>query len=316
MNFFSCKQQFKESDIELLLSLLSGGCNYDNAKVILNLKESSLNELISSYFGSSYHIYQSIRKYLSDEQCLKLWKSLKELKSKDFEQLMKRCLYPIFLIITSFMSLIFFRMIFIPRIKILLDSDRLVTEFLQLDILILFLVTAFLVMILITTVLWLLLKNVNTRNLIYLKIHERLKDNLLTVYSTSKFAHILSECINHGISTQSALKVASMFSNEPFVVLLAQHCINNLQSGLSFTQSILSVETDNSFKIFMQMGLFSNQVSKYLLNYIEFSRLYVTKTYSDIVHILYTVAYLQFILTAYLLYQIIQIPLNMISTKF
>ncbi len=300
----------------MLLSLLSGGCNFDNAKVILNLKKSSLSELTSSYFGSSNHIYQHIRKYLSDEQCLKLWKSLKELKSKDFEQLMKRCLYPIFLIITSFMSLIFFRMIFIPRIKTLLDSDSAVTAFLQLDIMILFIVTAFTVMALITSILWLLLKNANTRNLVYLKFHERFKDNLLTVYSTSIFAHILSECINHGIATQSALKVASMFSNEPFAVLLAQRCINKLQSGQSFTQSILSVETDNSFKIFMQMGLFSNQVNKYLLNYIHFSRLYVIKIYSDFVYMLYTIAYLQFILTAYLLYQIIQIPINMISTKF
>lgn len=316
MNLFSNSRQLKETDIELLLSLLSGGCSYDQAKIILNLNKSSMKELTSAYFGSSSNIFKQIRKHLSDEQCLKLWMTLNKLKIKDIEDLIKRCLYPLFLIITSFISLIFFRMIFIPRIRVFFDSGKVIYEFIQLDILILFLTATFTVIFLIVTIIWLSLKNPNTRNFVYLKLHEKFSDNLLTVNSTSKFAYILSECINQGIATQTALDIALMFYNEPFVVLLAQRCINKLQSGQPFTHSILSVETDRTFKIFMQMGLFSNRVTEHLNHYITFSKLHIKKIYSRIIYVLYTIAYMQFILTAYLLYQIIQIPLNTIATKF
>ncbi len=92
--------------------------------------------------------------------------------------------------------------------------------------------------------------------------------------------------------------------------------MTKLSSGQSFVQSVVTLNTDQAFKTYIQLGLYSNQVIDQLDHYVKFSALHIEKLISYFINALYIYVYIQFFLSALTLYRIIQIPLTILGTKF
>lgn len=300
----------------LLLALLGNGCSFEQARKILSIQEYDLQSYVAKAFGRSKNIHSRIRKSLSDEICLKIWMILKNGKDEIKSQFFKRCLYPCCLCMFTFVSLVFFRSVFVPNIKSLLDTSEFYISFFYLDLLLSGLTLIYLSILVSIITLVTALKSRSLQNFTYLKLHHRFRNNFLTVYTSRQFSTLLLACISNGISTQTSLEVITKFNNLPFVVYLAQDCMTKLSSGQSFVQSVVTLNTDQAFKTYIQLGLYSNQVIDQLDHYVKFSALHIEKLISYFINALYIYVYIQFFLSALTLYRIIQIPLTILGTKF
>jgi type II secretory pathway component PulF len=130
------------------------------------------------------------------------------------------------------------------------------------------------------------------------------------------FSRLLLECFKSGIPTQSSLEILGKLNDMPIVMFLANNCAKKLNEGNSFLDSISSLDTDSSFKEFMQLGLFSNNVIEQLNNYCLFNVSLFESKLRRIVVYYYAFVYIQFTTVAILLYQVIQLPMTAIGSQF
>lgn len=300
----------------LLLALLENGCSFDQARKLLSIQETSLQSYVSKAYGHLKNIHTRIRKYLNDETCLRIWMVLKEAEDENKSRLVKRGLYPCFLCLFTFASLVFFRTFFVPNIKSFISTSEFNSSFLYLDILLTCLTIIYLTVLASVISLRITLKNRSLQNYVYMRLHHHFRDNLLTVYTSGQFSTLLSSCMSHGVSTQTSLEIIAQFCKWPFVAYLAQDCTSKLSSGLSFSQAVVTLKTDQAFKVFIQLGIYSNKVEEQLEHYSKFYKLHIENKVSHAINALYMYVYIQFFLSALVLYQIIQIPLTFLASIF
>jgi type II secretory pathway component PulF len=266
------------------------------------------------YFGKSNSCYMNLRKYLSDEHCLRMWMMITQLKGEFGLKFIKKLAYPSFVCIFTFSSLIFFKITILPKIRSMfaLESNEMIFSVFHMIVFIqgfIFICLAFSLISLKTG-----LNNPDIRNFIYLKLYSKIKNNLLTVYTTGLFSRMMLECIKSGISTQNSLELLGKLNEYPFMAILARSCSNRLSKGHTFTDSISEIETDNSFKYFIQLGLYENNVIRQLSNYCDFNSKWLETKLQKLVDGLYFFVYIQFSVSVILIYQIIQIPISKINS--
>jgi type II secretory pathway component PulF len=304
-----------KSDILLVLSLISSGCTFEQTKKIIGCKETSLQELVSTYFGKSKNVFRDIRRFISDEQCLKIYSLLCEKKDDIAHKFLVKLIYPSFICLFSYFSLIFFKLTLLTKIRSISEESTSDWIYHLFDVTIYFYTLIFLVISLLLLFLTYSLRNNTTKNYFYVLLNSRIKDNLLTIYTTGIFAQLLLECMKTGVSTQNSLELLKNFSEHPFVVLLAKQCESKLSEGNTFIQSVTRIETDTAFKVFMQAGLYSNKSVEQLHNYCLFNSVWFDIKIKKLVNLYYGFVYCQFFITTLLLYQVIQIPMSAISSR-
>jgi type II secretory pathway component PulF len=305
----------KKTDVLLVLALISSGCTFEQTKKIIRCKETSLQELVSTYFGKSNNVFKSIRRFISDEHCLKVYSLLCDKKEDIVRKFLVKLIYPSFICLFSYFSLIFFKRSLLTKIRSIseeLSSDWTYHLF---DAAIYFYSLIFLMIFLLLLFLRYSLRNTTTKNYFYLLLNSRFKDNLLTIYTTGVFSQLLLECMKTGVSTQNSLELLKNFSDYPFVVLLAKQCESKLSEGNTFVQSVTNIETDSAFKVFMQAGLYSNKAIEQLHNYCLFNSVWFDTKIKKLVNLYYGFVYCQFFISSLLLYQVIQIPMSAISSR-
>lgn len=313
-SFFINNEQVR-SEMSLVLALLSNGCTFEQIKRITGCKQDSQQTLVLQYFGKSKSIYQYIKKYLSDEQCLKIWLMILNEKAEFNRKFMIKLIYPSFICLFTFLSLIFFKVTLIPRLRSMFESVSNDATFFYFDLVLYTLIIVYLILFVLYLILRIMLNHPNTRNYCYLALHARYKDNLITVYNTGLFSKILLECFKSGVSTQNSFEILGKLSDLPFVMLLSNNCASRLSEGIPFIQSISSIETDSSFKVFMQLGLYANKVIDQLINYCTFNTGLFESKLKRMISFYYAFVYIQFLIAAILLYQVIQIPIIAIGSQ-
>lgn len=304
----------KLPEMTMVLALISNGCTFEQIKVIMGCKQNSMHALISQYFGKSNSCYINLRKFLSDEHCLRMWMMITQLKGEFGLKFIKKLIYPGFVCVFTFISLIFFKVTLLPKIQSMFAIERSETIFTVFNMVVFVQVIIYMCLAIGLILLKTGLNNPEIRNFIYLKLHSKIKDNLLTVYTTGLFSRMMLECIKSGVSTQNSLELLAKFNEYPFIALLARNCSNRLSEGHTFTDSISGIETDSSFKYFMQLGLYENNVITQLNNYCDFNSKWLESKLQKMIDILYFFVYIQFSVSVVLLYQIIQIPISMIHS--
>jgi type II secretory pathway component PulF len=303
------------SEMSLVLALVSNGCTYEQTKKIIGCKPNSLQALVSYYFGKSENVHHSIRKYLSDEQCLRIWLMILNEKAEFNRKFLIKLVYPSFICIFTFVSMIFFKVSILSKIRAMFEFASNDLTFIIFDVILYTLISIYCILVILLAIVQFVLHNPNTKNYVYILLNSKFEDNLLTINTTGLFSKILLECFKSGVSTQNALEIIGKFSESPFVMLLARNCTSNLSSGNTFIQSISSLETDSSFKVFIQLGLYANRVIEQLNNYCEFNKILFESKLKNIINYYYAFVYIQFFISSLLLYQIIQIPLAAISSQ-
>jgi len=305
----------KKTDVLLVLALISSGCTFEQTRKIVGCKETSLQELVSTYFGKSNNVFKSIRRFISDEQCLRVYSLLCEKKDDIIRKFLVKLIYPSFICLISYFSLIFFKLSLLNKIRSIsqeFSSDWIYYLF---DAAIIAFTLIFIMLFLFLLILRYSLRNTTTKNYLYLLLNSKLKDNLLTIHTTGLFSQLLLECLKTGVSTQNSLELLMNFSEYPFVVLLAKQCESKLSEGNTFVQSISNIETDSAFKVFMQAGLYSNKAIEQLNNYCLFNSVWFETKINNLINLYYGFVYCQFLITSFLLYQIIQVPMSAISSR-
>lgn len=303
------------SEMSLVLALVTNGCSFEQTKKIIGCKQNSMNALVSYYFGKSKSVYESIQKVLSDEQCLRIWMMIQHEKSELKRKYITKLIYPCFICLFTFVSLIFFKFTLLSKIRTMFDNGNNYLPFMIFDLTCYALVIFYTLLIVLYLTIRYLLNDAHTRNYIYLALHSRYKDNILTILSSGLFSKILLECFRAGISTQNSLEILGKFTEFPFVMLLAKNCSSRLFEGNTFTHAITAIETDSSFKIFMQLGLYANKVIEQLTNYCAFNVSLFDSKMQNMLSLFYGFVYIQFFITTLLIYQVIQIPMAAISSK-
>ena len=314
MNSYFIKNNQLKSKMSLVLTLMKSGCTFDQIKIISGCKQDSIQEMISQSFGKSVNMYENMRKYLSDEQCLRMWLMINKLNDELSFKLIKQLLYPSFICIFTYVSMLFFKLTLLQRIQSMFeiaDSNLILIGFnTTLVLLTMIYMTIFITLIFLK----ISLNNPNSRNFFYKSLHLRFKDNILTVYTTGLFSRMLNECIKSGISTQKSLEMLGRNVDFPFVAFLASNCSNKLNEGNSFNDSISSIETDSSFKIYMQLGFYEINVISQLSNYCEFNTEYLSFKLKRLIDCFTVFVYFQFSISVILLYQVIQIPMTALGS--
>ena len=251
MNSFFMGHERLLSEMSLVLALVSNGCSFEQTKKIIGCKQNSMHALVSYYFGKSKSVYENIQKVLNDEQCLRIWLMIQNERAELKRKYMTKLIYPCFICIFTFVSLIFFKFTLLSKVRSLFDNGGNDLPFILFDFICYALIMFYLVLILLYLIIRYFLNNPNTRNYLYLTLFAKFKDNLLTVHTSGLFSKILLECFRAGISTQNSLDILSKFNEFPFVMLLARNCSLRLFDGSTFTHAITTIETDSSFKVFM-----------------------------------------------------------------
>ncbi len=315
MSSFFMVNDRRLSEMSLVLALVSNGCTYEQTKKIVGCKPNSLQALVSHYYGKSENVHNSIRKYLSDEQCLRIWLMILNEKAEFYRKFLIKLVYPTFICMFTFVSMIFFKVTILSKIRTMFEFASNDLTFIIFDVILYTLLFIYLILFILLSFVQIALHNPNTRNYVYMFLNSKFQDNLLTINTTGLFSKILLECFKSGISTQNSLEIIGKFSEFPFVTLLARNCTSNLSNGSTFTQSVSSLETDSSFKVFIQLGLYANRVIEQLNNYCEFNKILIESRLKNIITYYYAFVYIQFFISSLLLYQIIQIPLAAISSQ-
>lgn len=311
-SFFTSKHI--QMQMSLVLSLLEFGCTFEQIKRIIKCKQNSLQDLISSYFEKSNDIYVQMRKYLSDEHCLQIKQMISAEKSGYIDKFLMKLVYPSVLCIFTFLSMIFFKVNLINRIRLMFEiTDNKV--FICFDLVLYTISLIYLIFILILIIGRTLLAHPNTRNYFYLYLCSKYRDNIITIQNSGTFAKLFLQCTKSGISTQSSFQVLGKLSDLPFVMLLANNCSDRLSEGATFLEAISTIETDSSFKEFMHLGVYSNKVIEQLTNYCSFNSILLETRFKRIVNLYYVYVYIQFLIVSILLYQVIQIPMIAIGSQ-
>jgi type II secretory pathway component PulF len=314
LNLRLLNHDHKLPEMNLVLALMSSGCTFEQIRGIIGCKHNSMQALLSQYFGKSNSCYMNLRKFLSDEHCLKMWMMITQLKGEFGLKFIKKLVYPSFVCIFTFSSLIFFKVTLLPKIRSMfaLESNEMIFNIFDIIVF----VQGFIFICLVIALMFLKtgLSSPDIRNFIYLKLYSKIKNNLLTVYTTGLFSRMMLECIKSGISTQNSLELLGKLNEYPFVAILARSCSNKLSKGHTFTDSISDIETDSSFKYFIQLGLYENNVICQLSNYCDFNSRWLESKLQKLVDGLYFCVYIQFSVSVILIYQIIQIPISKINS--
>lgn len=303
------------SEMSLVLGLISNGCTFEQTKKIIGCKQHSMHELVTYYFGKSKSVYENIRKVLSDEQCLKIWLMIQSEKTELKRKYITKLMYPCFVCVFTFVSLLFFKFTLLSKIRTMFDNGGSDLAFIIFDLTCYGLIIFYMVLFFLYLTIRYLLKNPNTRNYLYLSLYDKFSDNLLTIHTSGLFSKILLECFRVGISTQTSLEILGKFTGFPFVMLLARNCSLRLFEGNTFTQAITTIETDSSFKVFIQLGLYANKVLDQLINYCAFNVNLFDSKMKNLLSLFYAFVYVQFFITTMLIYQVIQIPMAAISSR-
>ena len=189
--------------MSLVLSLLEFGCTFEQIKRIIKCKQNSLQDLISSYFEKSNDIYVQMRKYLSDEHCLQIKQMISAEKSGYIDKFLMKLVYPSVLCIFTFLSMIFFKVNLINRIRLMFEiTDNKV--FICFDLVLYTISLIYLIFILILIIGRTLLAHPNTRNYFYLYLCSKYRDNIITIQNSGTFAKLFLQCTKSGISDRRA----------------------------------------------------------------------------------------------------------------
>jgi type II secretory pathway component PulF len=315
MTSFFTSNDRHQSQMLLVLSLLESGCTFDQIKRITECKQNSLHDLVLFYFGKFKDIYIHLRKYLSDVQCLQIKRMISNERTGFYQKFFMKLVYPGFICFFTFLSMVFFKLNLLNRIRSIFESTSNEQIFVYFDWILFSISIAYLTFLVLFIFGCVLLMHPSTRNYSYVYLYLKYKDNLLVVQNTGTFSKLLLQCINSGISTQNSLNVLGKLSDLPFVMYMANNCSNRLSEGASFLESISTIESDSSFKEFMQLGFYSNKITEQLSNYCTFNSNLLELKLKRIVSVFYAYAYLQFLIVSVLLYQVIQIPMIAIGSQ-
>lgn len=278
-------------------------------------KGNKLSEFFYQCIPKKYiYIMQGFLEYISFPKSLSLTLTMVEDTERRFSKIKQKLLYPILLFMGTIIGLIFFNQICLPTLMdlcISFGSDIAKYTFMQKTI---NLLVCLIVLILIGSVSMFLYfrKDDHVKKLYFFLYDHRNNSLFIKVYSLS-FMYYFMECIKMGLSTNHTLEILERLAHKPIVNLFATNIKNSLLQGEEFIYAIKENKLDSDLIKFMQIAVYAKKKEQILEGYITFAESYINKEISKITTILQCGTYIAIGLLIIVIYQILLIPLSLIT---
>ena len=292
-----------------------------NKDILLEIKEKLSNgNKIDTFFTKCIpkkysEILEGFIGYTTFQKSLHLTLQILNSYENQMNRLKKKLLYPTLLLLGTTIGLFFFDRVCIPTLLDLCSSfnnNNINFDIIQTIIHIFVMLLCLIIILFIISYFY--LKNEKHLKSFYILLNERFPNSLFIKYITQEFMRYFIECIKSGVSTQNTIQILKRIPHKPIIYMLASEIENSLLQGEAFLNAIKNTHLDNDLIRFMQIAIYSKDKESILSGYISFSENYIERRITQVTNILQTCAYGIIGFFMILIYQILMVPLSLITT--
>ncbi len=261
------------------------------------------------------HILQGFIRYTTFQNSLHLTLNIIQSTEQRMNKIKQKLLYPTILVLLTTIGLFFFDLVCIPVLKDLMTSFNMqsnafniIQVFIHLFILI---IIAFVFLLFLFAI---YIQKDEHKKMTYLFLEKHAPSSLFIKYYSQEFMRYYMECTKAGISTKNTMNILKQIPSKPIIYFLASEIEESLLQGNDFLNSLKNTHLDNDLMRFMQIAIYSNDKGKILTGYLSYSDTYVERRLSVFTTILQTIAYIIIGFFMIMIYQVLMVPLSLIST--
>lgn len=318
-------------DLEGLMQLMDSGFTFQQCLSLLETKENhqifqyiqnklleglQLKDFLIECIPKKYsNILQGFIRYTSFQNSLHLTLNIINSMEQRINKIKRKLLYPTILVLLTTIGLFFFDLVCIPVLNDLIMSfDMNSNQFKIIRVFIhVFIVLIVIVMILLLVFAIYIRKDEHKKD-IYLFLEEHYNQSLFVKYYSQEFMRYYMECTKAGISTKNTINIMKQIPKKPIIYFLSCEIEVALLQGNDFLNSLKNTHLDADLMRFMQIAVYSNDKEKILTGYLTYSDTYVEKRLSVYTSILQALAYIIIGYFMIMIYQVLMVPLSLIST--
>lgn len=269
------------------------------------------NSLRRVLFSNQKNVYFQTILVLSSSMSLKMAidcaNRIEEQLQNIFKNFFQNLTYPFCIFIFSYLMILFFSYSIVPQM-IMFHEER---SFVFLDILKIIYTIVFVGLILFLLIYVLYLQNTSLRKRWYPYLT---KQSLFRQFQTVKFSFIFHALLNCHLSTKSCFEILTSFTFYPDIQMISQTIYQALEAGVVLKDVIKQENLDPLFVRFFHIGIQKNDLSSCLTLYQEQAKLHLQQQVKRLTKILQAASYLCVGLLVLVVYQIVLVPLNMLTT--
>lgn len=255
------KKRYYENYAVVIEGIMSSNFNYEVIQNELNLPFNSLSSYqrfitdvhfsqISSLDNLRFHI-----RYSSFEEALKT-------------NILQDILYPLFLLLLSFILTIAFNHSFAPNILEMMAGFNVKTT--KLELIIVFtkmLNILWYLLILILGILLLILLSKDLPYVLYIRFHQKPYFKTIRNIMTLRFCFVYQFFLNHNLNTQEFIKITQDVQGLDDIKWLTNHTKRNLEKGAALKDAIDLTYFNPMFKLYFLKGYFNHDLNNSLKEY-------------------------------------------------
>lgn len=288
------------NELNLIIFLLDHHYSIKDIEAFLDVR------LDKNFFTTHYPKYIKLYQKISISTLCKLIYSIETLHKHIKNTLLKAFSYPTLLYLMSFVTIITFKKMIIPSLvinqkELILYVFNGIYYILSIFIVIFILFIIALFIIINNPIYFIILIERNYSFTTFIKDYYNLLFSLI-------FLHLYQE----GIATQKLFAIIRNFESDYVKSCLAYVMSDQLESGMSITDSIKQSNLSEQYKNIFLTGIKSNQFYEIVSNYNEFYLMKMTQKMQRKGRIYITGAYLFLGVTVAIIYRILMIPISQI----
>lgn len=302
------KQRWKHHELSILTKvMLLVQSGFNRHQVTMILADDTLNELLEKYQKR----YQILFEKLTFSDFLSYIIDKHRFQKQLQQQLIKQLCYPAILLICAWLTMIFFKRVFIPSVATLAIESTVTLHgyVLFLNILI----SSGVVVVVITVLFILLLRQPIIRTYFYRLLFKHQYFQLIHEYVTLNFMMIFQKLLSFGLSTKDIIKIMISMKENHIVSHQAYQIQTLLTQGIDFNASFQQLQVTAEVKEMMLIAINSNQAVSILQSYVQVQKAALINRIMQISYIIKAISYLFIGVVMVLLYQIMMTPMQLVS---
>lgn len=288
------------NELNLIIFLLTHDYSLKDIEEFLNVR------LNKSFFKTRYPKYLNLYQEISIETLCKLIYSIQHLHTELKNKLLKAFSYPTLLHMMTFITIVTFKKMIIPNLVI--ENNELILYIF--NALYYFLLFLFVLLIIFMTLLLIIINN-PIYFIITIEKNYQLT-SFIKQYYNLLFSVIFLHLYQEGLSTQNLFATIRGFESPYVKSCLAYVMSNQLESGMSITNSIEHSNLSKQYKSVFLTGIKSNEFNQIITNFNEFYFINMLQNINKKGRYYLMSAYLFLGITIAILYRVLMIPITQI----
>ncbi|MCR5230583.1 MAG: type II secretion system F family protein [Solobacterium sp.] len=139
-------------------------------------------------------------------------------------------------------------------------------------------------------------------------------DSVITQYISRQFVFFFRQCIRRNISTRETMQILMNTTEKPVISVIAQKIDQSLKSGKSFENALDTPFLDTALCRLLKIAVYSSDMENMLDGYLEIAQQQAERKCRRITYAVQLLSYASIGLILILVYQILMLPLQIISS--